>query len=346
MGKRVGFTIVIVLCITKLFAQDIHFSQFYVSPLLQNPANAGYFNCDYRITGIHRNQWRSVTVPYKTTTASYDMRFINRKGSKDILGAGVVLYTDKAGDADLSHNNFSGAVAYHKSLDRFGINYFGGGIMLSYGTGSVDFLRLRFPDQYGGDPGVILPTAQKPFDSFNYVDASMGLEYNWIPESKNNHVQVGAAIYHLNQPNKSFIKSSPKAPIYRKYVVHAVGQMRINPKLELHPKFQAQIQGKNQEYTVGTFARLDLDKAKNDLYGFYFGPWLRLVGDVKSPAAVDALILALRVDVESLSVGFSYDVNLSQLAQASTARGGPELSIIYIGCLPRSTGKAVYCPRF
>jgi hypothetical protein len=83
-----------VLSIAVLRAQDIHFSQFYVSPLLQNPANAGYFNCNYRFTAIYRSQWNSITVPYKTFAGSYDMRFVPKRSSnKDIFGVGAVLFS-------------------------------------------------------------------------------------------------------------------------------------------------------------------------------------------------------------------------------------------------------------
>ena len=39
-------------------------------------------------------------------------------------------------------------------------------------------------------------------------------------------------------------------------------------------------------------------------------------------------------------------VNTSLLKNPSAARGGPEISIIYIGCIPERSSKAVYCPRF
>ena len=49
-------------------AQDIHFSQFFETPLLRNPALAGIFSGDLRIQAVYRNQWNSVTVPYQTTS--------------------------------------------------------------------------------------------------------------------------------------------------------------------------------------------------------------------------------------------------------------------------------------
>ena len=54
------------LCLTMMLAavavqaQDIHFSQFYQSPLNLNPALTGVMNCNHRIVANYRNQWASV----------------------------------------------------------------------------------------------------------------------------------------------------------------------------------------------------------------------------------------------------------------------------------------------
>lgn len=56
------------------FSQDIHFSQFFETPLLRNPALAGIFGGDFRIQGVYRNQWNSVTVPYQTASLNVEYK--------------------------------------------------------------------------------------------------------------------------------------------------------------------------------------------------------------------------------------------------------------------------------
>jgi hypothetical protein len=53
------FLILVVLTasFTEVCAQDLHFSQFFETPLLCNPALAGIFTGDYRIQGVYRDQW-------------------------------------------------------------------------------------------------------------------------------------------------------------------------------------------------------------------------------------------------------------------------------------------------
>jgi hypothetical protein len=96
----------------------------------------------------------------------------------------------------------------------------------------------------------------------------------------------------------------------------------------------------------GTLLRLDLDKMKNDLYGVYLGAFTRIVGDESRAISGDAMVFVTRLDVKQLSMAFSYDINMSSLAEASAARGGPEISLIYIGCIPSSPKFSGYCPRF
>ena len=50
------------------FAQDLHFSQWFNSPLTTNPANTGFIpDADYRIGANYRNQYVNIlSVPYKT----------------------------------------------------------------------------------------------------------------------------------------------------------------------------------------------------------------------------------------------------------------------------------------
>ena len=53
-------------------SQDIHFSQYNLSPLNLNPSLTGAFQGDLRFIGNHRNQWSSVSNPYATFGFSFE----------------------------------------------------------------------------------------------------------------------------------------------------------------------------------------------------------------------------------------------------------------------------------
>ena len=91
-------------------AQDIHFSQFYLSPINLNPAMTGVMNCNGRFVVNYRNQWSSVlSDPYSTFAGSYDARV--PVGRDDFFGWGVSMYADKAGTSEFGRvlGRFSGS---------------------------------------------------------------------------------------------------------------------------------------------------------------------------------------------------------------------------------------------
>ena len=105
----------VLLFFISLNAQDIHFSQFYASPLTLNPAMTGFVNGDCRAGVIYRNQWKSVTVPFITISGAYEHKFVLE--NEDQVGAGLVLVSDQSGDANFTilKGHLSGA--YHKVLN-------------------------------------------------------------------------------------------------------------------------------------------------------------------------------------------------------------------------------------
>ena len=67
--KNILQILVIVLTIIMqipAFGQDIHFSQFYSSPLTLNPAYTGNYEGNWRVMSNYRTQWSAIAEPYKT----------------------------------------------------------------------------------------------------------------------------------------------------------------------------------------------------------------------------------------------------------------------------------------
>src|SRR5690242_4420914 len=113
------FFIIVFACICFFAkAQDIHFSQFYASPLTLNPAFSGFHDGTFRVAGIYRNQWRSVTTPFQTFGVSFDMRLLQKKLKKDVFGVGGVVVYDKAGDGNLTNMGILASASYHKALKK------------------------------------------------------------------------------------------------------------------------------------------------------------------------------------------------------------------------------------
>ena len=85
----------------KMNAQDIHFSQFYFSPLSLNPANTGNYKGDYRLFGNYRSQWRDISKAYNTFSAGGDF---NIYPSNQNVSGGLIFIMSYC--SELSFNNF------------------------------------------------------------------------------------------------------------------------------------------------------------------------------------------------------------------------------------------------
>jgi hypothetical protein len=56
--------------------------------MLRNPSLAGIFAGDYRLTAAYRNQWQSVTVPYRTFAAGLEYKKPLSENNDDFLTMG------------------------------------------------------------------------------------------------------------------------------------------------------------------------------------------------------------------------------------------------------------------
>src|SRR5258705_13425195 len=85
--------------IPRTYSQDLHFSQFFNSPLVTNPANTGFIpEGDYRLGVNYRNQWASITAfPYKTMSAFGDVQVMPNQENTGWLGLGGLILRDVAG---------------------------------------------------------------------------------------------------------------------------------------------------------------------------------------------------------------------------------------------------------
>ena len=94
-------------------AQDIHFSQYNLSPLNLNPSLTGAFQGDLRFIGNHRNQWSSVSNPY----ATFGFSFEKKKLFKLPISFGFQINQDRAGDSKLNTFQINPSVSYNFSFD-------------------------------------------------------------------------------------------------------------------------------------------------------------------------------------------------------------------------------------
>lgn len=327
---RLCLCLTLIAITSSVKSQDVHFSQFYTTPLHLNPAQTGLFNGNMRFAGIYKNQWASVTTPFSTFSGSVDFSKPTNKNKENIFGFGFLATTDKAGDAGYTTTQLGVSMAYHKKIGRWGDQFFSLGGAASYSNSHFDMNELHWDNEYEGKP-----SGENFISTTGYSDFSLGGEYNYLPGQYSNFT-MGVAVFHVNQPSLSY-GGTWNAILYRKYLFNTSAEFKISQGLQLYPKAMLALQGGYRELNLGTFMRMRMDKTHTSKYNVYLGAWYRWN---------DAVIAVTRFDIDNLSFALSYDINTSSLTKASHGLGGTEISFLYTTKLMGMGSKKVYCPRF
>lgn len=330
-----------------LSAQDIHFSQFYMSPLNLNPAMTGVMNCNKRAIVNYRNQWAAAlgSNAFNTMSASYDQKLA--VGQNDYFGVGGTVWGDVAGASRFSTAQARLSFSYSKKIS--GTNKKSHHLVVGADAGMtqrrIDTGDLRWPSQHDGNGGFD-PTRAGGIianDNITYADLSAGLL--WFSNlSTENSFYVGAAMHHLNQANVSFLGQT--SSLFTKTTIHGGGEFAMNKKMSLLPGFVLFFQGPHREYNVGSSVRwkMSANTRGGGDQNFQLGLWYRSGVNESGGWHTDAVIASTRFDYKSYGFGFSYDWTLSDFREASPGNGAFEFSLSYLLCGDQSRG--VYCPTF
>ncbi|MEX0813807.1 MAG: PorP/SprF family type IX secretion system membrane protein [Chitinophagales bacterium] len=336
-----------VLTVLGLKAQDPHFSQYSMMPIYLNPAMTGVYSGNYRVNALYRSQWQSVlkdesTPMFRTFGASADFRF--QVGKNDAVGAGLMFINDRAGAGDFGTNQGNISVSYIKSLNYQANNFLTAGFIGGVGQRSVNYQSLRFGNQFDGEGyNPLLNSGEVLGENFTFFDLGVGVFWYYIKDKRRNYY-AGVSVNHLNRPNMSFYDGEDSR-LYMKINFNAGVQLPLGNQLDLLPSVLFMNQGPAIETMLGTYFKIFFNSAEPGGNAFYVGPYYRMVGGEEKAIASEALVLATRVDYSSFTIGFSYDLNFSELTAASNSRGGFEVSLMHIGSWSKKN-KTLFCPRF
>lgn len=325
-------------CGEMVFSQDIHFSQFSASPLNLNPAQTGFFQATQRFTLNNKSQWRSVTVPYSTISASFDMPFLKRKFRGDMFGLGLVFNSDKAGDSEFGTTQANLSFSYIKSLNDRNNHFISFGLQAGIGQRTINYDDLFFDFQYNGnnyDPNLYSGQSFTVQD-FIFNDLSSGVHW-FYQKSRDLNFSAGIAVFHINRPKISLLNDG-KIRLNEKYMFYGNSQFEISQKVDLKPEFLFALQGNYRELIVGSTIKFERNSNPKKYTAMNFGIYSRMK---------DAVILIIGMEYKKISYNLSYDINYSKLKSASNSMGGLEISINYIiNASKKNIIKAVPCPIF
>ena len=327
--------------------QDPTLSQFYAAPLLISPAFAGV-NQISKVNFNHRNQWPNLNANYQFSALTADISVASINS-----GFGFIATTDKQ-FSNLKTTTLGLQYAYHLTLaEESSVSF---GMEGAYVNKGIDYSSLVFGDQVsslvsGGSLGTSTDPILSQFKpNVNYVDLSAGALFNL------KNTWLGVSAHHLNAPNKSLISGSNDI-LQTKYSV------QLGTKILFEDSYYEQnsVSERNREKSIspvmhykhqGSFDQMDLG-AYLTLSPLVIGAWYRGIPlkNSRNASAREAFVALLGYRQDNFSIGYSYDMTISNLGLPSG--GAHEISIAYLFDLDMSIKRpylkikrTLSCPKF
>lgn len=373
--KHFFAALVFLLSSGLMFGQDIHFSQYYASPMTLNPALTGKFNGEWRVGAIYRSQWAPATKPlFMTPSLHLDFSLLKGKLRKDALGVGVVFYTDRQNGSGIVSYDVRLGLAYHKGFGRNNGTQISLGFEGGYLNRSVNASNTQFADGYTYDPSS--PTGYIYTSSSEVVSGKTGIfDFNAGIFGNSKFTKwmtfyAGFAWNHLGRPTETYLEGGSGSTIPWRFVGHGGFEMDVTPKVVLIPGVLYQQQAKAQEanfgITAGYHFKVDPNKGNTTLFA---GVWNRMTphaqdGSTKTVWGEESIIPKLGFEVANFRAGLSLDVPLSKLKYTKNGEVGNsagnlaasynakkpmafEISLVYIGRVKVPTeDRYIFNPRF
>lgn len=338
-NKKLRYLVMVCLCVLfslQSFAQDIHFSNWQMSPLNLNPANTGMFDGDGRLIFNYRKQWKSVPVPYNTFSfgADFNLKKSLVKNTKEAVG--LIFNHDASGDGKYTITDFKVPINHKFSFKSDTTLTIAFGILAGITNIKIDPNKLSYDNQWDGDAyNQGLSTGENfPRQSKVFADISLGTVFQKTITQKLKGT-VGYGISHINKPNVSFyntpgvvLRPRHNESVQLKYSFNNISAVMIEYYGNQQQKFRENLIGLSYYHTI--------DPKTNTV--FNVGLLTRLK---------DAFITTVGLEYNQMRLQVSYDYNYSQFKRATNGRGGFEISFIYIWAKPKVfIPKSRVCPIY
>jgi type IX secretion system PorP/SprF family membrane protein len=341
MNKYKKILFLFSICVAAVLilpAQDLHFSQFFNSPLTTNPANTGFIpDADYRLGAHYRNQYSSIlSSPYKTMSVYGDAQLFRDRIENGWLGLGGLILSDVAGSGGLRSTKIYGSIAYHQQLGNSSL--LSAGFNVGWANKRIDISKLSFPDQFDGKffdrnlPSSVALNA----NSVSYFDMQVGLNYAYFP-TEDVYINAGYSIHHVNGPQETFFSGSvDSSRIPRRHIGFINALLKVNDRVIINPNMYYTYQAKASEFVLGLNANYNLSGEggeKQLIAGLYY-------------RGGDALIPMVGFEIKNIRFTFSYDVTTSALSNFNNSQGAQEFNVMKKGFYSQTDTRQVMCPRF
>jgi len=307
------YSILVLFIPETIFCQDIHFSLFDWQANYNNPALTG-INPETQVGLQYRDQGFRVSENSYRSYSLFADSYMNREVRKyDHLGVGGSIIVDKAGAGKINTMEALVNLAYHFSIDQKSATYLSMSPQVGFIQRELGSLEdLTFEEELLG--GTF--TEQFLNSNSQYLDAGFGitLRRNF---SERTSIMVGYSVQHLNDAKSDFselnVEKISRRSHWHANIVYPLSK-NINTESQIHyhnsDVFRELILKQNFNYQLNgeTLKYLDFGLAYRNR---------------------DAYIMNFGLSLNQIDIALAYELNSSELNQASRPAALIELGIKY-----------------
>ncbi len=334
--------------------QDLHFTQFQLAPMNLNPALTGAYLGSYRVGGLYRDQYRSVSYdgeaaqsakPYQTVTIFADSPIIGGFRKQDWIGIGGNFYFDQAGGASLRNIGQLLSVAYHLGIGKKAKSVFTLGAQ--FGAVQRRFDKSSSVTPYFLETGMDDPilAGLQADQNANNPNLIPGMYTHWnigtmftSELNKRSAMRFGVSVAHFLRPGQAISGAATQDRRNVRTTGFLTFYNDIGDKFTFIPSIMFQNSGSSNELVLQTRGALLLNEEKEiSLTG---GLGFRVVN------ASDLQVM-VGMDYKDIRVGLAYDINLASFTPATNGSSGFELGVTYLGKIYKKPKikPLLICPR-
>ncbi len=336
---NVFYTIILFISVNLIsIGQDIHFSQFFNTPLVTNPALTGFMKQDFRLNAIYRDQWRQANATFSTIAFGGDVNLSPPAIKGDKIGVGLLVFRDQMGSETFTNNSFYGSLSYIKTLDTQKRHKLSLGAQFGMVQKRVDYSSFYFgsqiidyqvtPSAASGENGIT--------NSFSYFNMNAGLFYSYRL-TPSTDIHAGISFFNLLKPKENFADATFENDLNKlknRGLIQIGARQLLIHRLYLRPEIMLMTQTRARNINMGAMLEYSLTPNPDHI----------LLQAGVSTRFQDALILYGGLKYHNLHIGISYDATQSSLLDIRDSPevkehariGAFEIVLTYYGFLKRA----------
>ena len=340
-----AFLFILMLLSTKGISQDKHFTNFRMAPLAVNPALTGAFEGTYRLTGVYRGQWTSVTSfgnGYSTPHISVDLPILGGiLMENDWIGVGLSVLSDNAGFANYKSGFAGTSATYHMGMDDEYSKVFSIGFQYGRENRTFSGNEIRTPSVLIGEPveRLVLDNEGNT-QAISHGSIGIGVTYKATINDQGDLWRGGIAMKGIGASRGSFISvdslAQDRTNLTKPTLVgFGEASMVMTDKVRINPAVIFQ--------TNSGFLTLEAQATAD----YLLNPQKRQILTAGLGYRVgDSMNLLAGMQIKDLKIGFAYDITVSGFSGA-TRNGAFEISVGYIGKVFKrpEVHPIILCPR-